>query len=238
MRIISIGKRVLKVLDPDQRRAVLGLVPLMVVRAIFDTVGIATVLPFIAVVTDPQGALENRYLRWLYDALGFQSMTPFLVALGCGALFVLLLSNGLTVAVEYLVKRLAQRQRLHHMRMQARTVRKRTDPLAYAFLIDMNQKIEAPLGRHPIPKLDHLAELPGGVDMENGERRLGRIEGLHRQMQQDGRIFPDGIKHHGPGKICRDFPHDMDRFSLQTLEVRMYCAHVKGLPRPDEFAWK
>jgi ABC-type multidrug transport system fused ATPase/permease subunit len=110
MRIISIGKRVLKVLDPDQRRAVLGLVPLMVVRAIFDTVGIATVLPFIAVVTDPQGALENRYLRWLYDALGFQSMTPFLVALGCGALFVLLLSNGLTVAVEYLVKRLAQRQ--------------------------------------------------------------------------------------------------------------------------------
>src|SRR5690606_42132876 len=56
MRILSIGQRVLRVLDPDQRRAFLGLVPLMVVRAIFDTVGIATVLPFIAVVPDPQGA--------------------------------------------------------------------------------------------------------------------------------------------------------------------------------------
>src|SRR5690606_26538852 len=110
MRILSIGQRVLRVLDPDQRRAFLGLVPLMVVRAIFDTVGIATVLPFIAVVTDPQGALSNRYLGALYEALGFRETTPFLVLLGIGALFVLLLSNGLTVAVEYLVKRLAQRQ--------------------------------------------------------------------------------------------------------------------------------
>ena len=110
MRILSIGQRVLRVLDPDQRRAFLGLVPLMVVRAIFDTVGIATVLPFIAVVTDPQGALSNRYLGALFEALGFRETTPFLVLLGIGALFVLLLSNGLTVAVEYLVKRLAQRQ--------------------------------------------------------------------------------------------------------------------------------
>ena len=110
MRILTIGQRVLRVLDPDQRRAVAGLVPLMVVRAVLDTVGIATVLPFIAVVTDPQGALSNRYLGAVYDALGFRETTPFLILLGCGALVVLLLSNALTVAVEYLVKRLAQRQ--------------------------------------------------------------------------------------------------------------------------------
>src|SRR5690606_20619067 len=84
--------------------------PLMVVRAVIDTVGVATVLPFIAVVADPEGALSNRYLGGLYRALGFQDVRSFLILLGLGAFLVLLVSNSLTVAVEFLLKRFAQRQ--------------------------------------------------------------------------------------------------------------------------------
>ncbi|HEX7038660.1 MAG TPA: ABC transporter ATP-binding protein [Trueperaceae bacterium] len=110
MRILNIGKRILRVLEPAQRRAALGLLPLMVVRAVIDTVGVATVLPFIAVVADPEGALSNRYLGGLYRALGFQDVRSFLILLGLGAFLVLLVSNSLTVAVEFLLKRFAQRQ--------------------------------------------------------------------------------------------------------------------------------
>jgi len=110
VRILAVGNRILKVLEPAERRAALGLVPLMVMRAVLDTIGVATVLPFIAVVADPQGALSNRYLGAVYEALGFQDVSRFLVLLGCAALLVLLVSNGLTVAVEFLVKRFAQRQ--------------------------------------------------------------------------------------------------------------------------------
>ncbi len=110
MRILTIGKRILGVLEPAQRRAALALVPLMVVRAAIDTVGVATVLPFIAVVADPEGALSNRYLGGLYRALGLQDVSSFLIILGLGAFLALLVSNGLTVAVEFLVKRYAQGQ--------------------------------------------------------------------------------------------------------------------------------
>ena len=58
-----------------------------------------------------------------------------------------------------------------------------TDALAHAVLVDVDQKIDAEIGRHLVAEGDHLPELPGRVDMQERERRLGRIEGLHRQMQ-------------------------------------------------------
>src|SRR5690606_14685789 len=110
MRLATIGRRLFSLFEPGQRRTAIALVPLMILRAVLDTIGVATVLPFIAVVADPDEALANRYLGGLYDWMGFASTNTFLIFLGCAALFALLFSNGLAVAVEYLLKRFVMRQ--------------------------------------------------------------------------------------------------------------------------------
>ena len=51
------------------------------------------------------------------------------------------------------------------------------EPNALGVLVD--DQLEPELGRHPVAELVHLPELPGGVDVEQRERRLRRIEGLH-----------------------------------------------------------
>ena len=63
---------------------------------------------------------------------------------------------------------------------------------------------------------DHVAELPGRVDMHQREGRLRRIEGLHGEMQHDGRILADRIEHHRLLAFGGDFADDVDRLSASS----------------------
>ena len=100
-----------------------------------------------------------------------------------GARFLLVAAGAAEGRVKTVfVERLAQPNRLHDVGVHVRTVVERVDVVAHAVLVDVHQKVEAELFRHVIAKGDHLAELPGGVDMQEGKWRLGRIKGLHRQV--------------------------------------------------------
>ena len=66
-------------------------------------------------------------------------------------------------------------------------------------------------------KRDHLAELPGGVDMQQREWRPAGMKGLARQMQHHRRILADGIEHHRLVAFGRDLADDVDRFGLPCL---------------------
>lgn len=57
--------------------------------AIFDTMGIVSIMPFIAVLSNPDIVETNRYLSWIYDAFNFSSVSDFNFALGV-AVFVFL----------------------------------------------------------------------------------------------------------------------------------------------------
>ena len=70
------------------------------------------------------------------------------------------------------LERLAQRHRLHDMGVGVGAVVERVDLLANAVLVGVDQEIEAQPGRHLVAEGDHLAELPGGVDVKERERRL------------------------------------------------------------------
>ncbi|MET0050601.1 MAG: ABC transporter ATP-binding protein [Candidatus Thiodiazotropha sp.] len=62
--------------------------------AILDTVGIASILPFITVLTDPDVVNTNEFLKTVYDLFGFSSVDQFQYALGVGT-FCLLISSVL-----------------------------------------------------------------------------------------------------------------------------------------------
>jgi ABC-type bacteriocin/lantibiotic exporter with double-glycine peptidase domain len=65
------------------------LVVLMLV-AVAETLGVASVMPFIAVLAKPEVVETNSWLAWAYDAFGFTSQRSFLIFLGLGFLAVIL----------------------------------------------------------------------------------------------------------------------------------------------------
>tara|TARA_R110002012_G_scaffold120460_2_gene269836 strand:+ start:227 stop:487 length:261 start_codon:yes stop_codon:yes gene_type:complete len=64
--------------------------------------------------------------------------------------------------------------------------------------------------RSLVAKFDHLPELPGGVHVEEGKWRLGRIEGFPGKVQHHGGILADRIQHHRPNKACCHLAEDMN----------------------------
>jgi len=82
----------------------------MILMAVMETVGVATIMPFLAVVASPDEALQNRYLESVYQALRFDSTNQFLLFLGALSLIMLIFSNIFAVFVTYLLNRFALRQ--------------------------------------------------------------------------------------------------------------------------------
>lgn len=115
------------------------------------------------------------------------------------------------VAVEGLLERIG----LHHLRVQRRSGIDRVNAALDPILIYMHDQVDAePLGRL-VAEADHLAKLPGGIDMQQWERDLCRIEGLQRKVQHDARILADRIEHYWLAKFGNDVAHDLDGLSLQ-----------------------
>src|SRR5690606_30787081 len=106
-QLIAVGRRLYALLGSTQRRQARWLVPLLVLRAVIETIGVASVLPFMAVVASPTTAIDNPYLGRLYSGLGFNGTTTFLLFLGSASLLVLICSNALSVLVSYLLQRFA-----------------------------------------------------------------------------------------------------------------------------------
>src|SRR5665648_1060292 len=93
-------------------------------------------------------------------------------------------------------------------------------------MVGMDDEIEAELLHRPVAEGDHVVELPGGVHMEQRERRLGRPERFPRQMQQDGGVLTDGIEQHGVTELRRRLAEDMDALGFEELQMRGERGHA------------
>jgi hypothetical protein len=103
----------------------------------------------------------------------------------------------------------------------------------HAFLVDVHQQVETQLLRQVVAKLDHLAELPGGVHVQQRKGRLGRVEGLHGQVQHDGGILADGVQHDRLFTLRGHLAHDVDAFRLELAQVGEF-----GLCRHTRYPWR
>ena len=132
------------------------------------------------------------------------------------------------------VERLAQRHRLHDVGVGVGAVVERVDVLrARPSWLVWTSRSKPSLRRHLVAEGDHLAELPGRIDMQERERRLGREERLHRQMQQHRRILAHRIEHHRIGEVRRNLAENVDRLGLQALEVGKVNGHAGALGDPS-----
>ena len=65
----------------------------MLLSAIFEMAGIASIMPFMSMVADPEIVTHNHWLAIAFHRFGFRSPRSFMIFLGCTVLGVLFLSN-------------------------------------------------------------------------------------------------------------------------------------------------
>ena len=108
--MIETLKKINRLLDRRDRGKVLILVGLMIVTAFMQTAGIASIMPFLAVLSDPGMVESNRALSLAYERLGFDSTTNFLYALGIVAFIVFILGTALQAATHWAITRFSLMQ--------------------------------------------------------------------------------------------------------------------------------
>lgn len=99
-------------LAPAERRRAKLVFLLMAGRALLEMVGVASVMPFVAVLADPDLVTTNRYLATAYAVLGFDSPRSFLFFLGFVVLMLFVSSLAFRALTTYEIVRFSN-MRLH-----------------------------------------------------------------------------------------------------------------------------
>ena len=94
-------KKIFKLLTKQERKRLYMLFGAMVISAIIEVAGIASILPFLSLITNPGLIQSNNILKWLYTSLNFQSNNRFLILVGAIVLVILIVSNILALLVRW-----------------------------------------------------------------------------------------------------------------------------------------
>jgi ABC-type multidrug transport system fused ATPase/permease subunit len=90
-------RRLQALLNTRQRRLSYALLGLMVVASLIDVLGVSSILPFMAVVGNPELIQTNPSLHKIFTVLEFESTNTFLVGLGAAALVIMVFSNAVSL---------------------------------------------------------------------------------------------------------------------------------------------
>jgi hypothetical protein len=87
----------------------------------------------------------------------------------------------------------------------------------------VHEQLDAELGDELVAELVHRLELPRGVDVEQRERQLGRVERLHGQCSITELSLPIEYSITGRSLSATRLAHDVDALRLEALQVRESC---------------
>jgi len=99
---MSTLKKLFNLLTYRERMHFLLLFGSIVIMALLDAIGVASILPFMGVLANPELVNSNFYLNAAFSSLGFENQTAFLYALGSLAFVVLILSLSFKAFSTYL----------------------------------------------------------------------------------------------------------------------------------------
>ena len=105
-------KKFLFILPKNLHLQSLLLLFMILLMSLIDMAGLASILPFLALLTNPDIVYENTYLQIMYEyssILGVQNSNDFLIACGIIFLLLLLISLGFKVLLIFLQTRLVKK---------------------------------------------------------------------------------------------------------------------------------
>lgn len=85
-------RRLYDILDRKERNEAFVLLVSMLISGVVGVTGVASILPFLDTLANPEAIQTTPYLKWAYDAFGFESDYSFTLFLG-GAVFVVVVAG-------------------------------------------------------------------------------------------------------------------------------------------------
>jgi ATP-binding cassette, subfamily B, bacterial PglK len=113
--------KILFLLSADERRQLWQMAFAVFLMAALEVMGIASITPFIALVTNRSLVMSNAVLSSLFTALGFQSIDHFIVFIGVLALVVIVLSNSFSALMNWVLLNFTH-QRMHSISLRLLTI--------------------------------------------------------------------------------------------------------------------
>jgi ABC-type multidrug transport system fused ATPase/permease subunit len=95
-------------LDAREKRQALVLLVLMLVLGVLEMVGVASIFPLFAVLSDPGIIQSNPYLRRTYETLGFANTNSFFIFLSAAVFLIIVARTAFTAVTTYGLLRYAQ----------------------------------------------------------------------------------------------------------------------------------
>jgi ABC-type multidrug transport system fused ATPase/permease subunit len=111
--MLNTVRKLRKLLNPGDSKKVVWLAILLTATALIQTAGIVSVMPFLAVVSDPELVNENALLNFFFTRLNFSSTESFLFFLGISAFLVFTFGTILQALSHWIVTRFAHLQQYH-----------------------------------------------------------------------------------------------------------------------------
>lgn len=98
------------ILAPRDRLKAVLLLGLMILTAFVQTLGVASIMPFLSVLADPTMVERNDWLRYAYTTLEFDTTNRFLYFLGLVAFIVFISGTALQALTQWCITRFSHMQ--------------------------------------------------------------------------------------------------------------------------------
>ncbi|MEO6081341.1 MAG: ABC transporter ATP-binding protein [Steroidobacteraceae bacterium] len=108
--MLTVTRKLLELLSPRARMQLGILMGFLMVTAVIEAMGVASIMPFIALVISPEIIHSNEWLSRAYDVFGFNGDQAFLTFVGVVVLVLLLLTNASKAFGSWLMMRFQYRE--------------------------------------------------------------------------------------------------------------------------------
>ena len=99
--MLTLIRKTFRLLAPDERRKALAICAAVVAAALFEVLSVIAIMPFMAVISSPDGGRSLRLVQLLRDALSPASDGAFTLVVGAFAVGLLLLSASLSLVTRH-----------------------------------------------------------------------------------------------------------------------------------------
>jgi len=147
--VLSSLKQLWQILSPLDKRKVIYVFILVMGMAFIESAGVISIMPFLAVLSNPNVVESNSYLKQLYDFTGAANKQNFILYLGFLSLFVVICSTVFKIVTQYAVNRFASLQRHYFSTRLLKTYLQQN----YEFFIQRNS---ATLVKNILSEVDQL----------------------------------------------------------------------------------
>lgn len=95
-------KKLKSIITKREQIQLVGLLFAIIIMSFLQAIGIASVLPFISLIMEPNLIFDNHWLYLTYKTLNFNSINSFIVFTGLAMLFLIIVSNAVSAFATWL----------------------------------------------------------------------------------------------------------------------------------------